>query len=175
MQLSSDTNAWTPLGAPFNIDATGAARVSSRGALQFGGTPTASIPTFSPGAGSYSTSQSVSISTTSGTVICYNTTGAPATNGTAGCTTGTLYSGPVTVSSTQTLYAVAGGTGFLDSSVGSASYTITTSTPSAPAPAIFALSPNGFKPLECTMPCTVTFTCAYCTAGTKAFGFVTVK
>jgi hypothetical protein len=88
------------------------------------GTPTASTPTFSPGAGSYTSGQSVTISATTGGVICWNTTGSPATNGTTGCTTGTLYSGAISVSATETLYAVAGGTGYLDSSVGSAAYTL---------------------------------------------------
>jgi hypothetical protein len=60
-------------------------------------------------------------------VICYNTTGSPATNGTTGCTTGTLYSGAVSVSTSETLYAVSGGTGYTDSLVGSATYTISAS------------------------------------------------
>lgn len=92
----------------------------------------AATPTFSPVAGTYAGTQSVTISTTSGTVICYNTTGSPATNGTTGCTTGTLYTTPVSVSSSETLFAVAGGTGFVDSSVGSAAYVIT--APQAAAP-----------------------------------------
>jgi len=87
--------------------------------------PQASTPTFSPVAGTYSTLQSVTITAASGGVICYNFTGSPATNGTTGCTTGTLYSSPVTIGVTETLYAVAGGTGYGDSAVGSAAYTLT--------------------------------------------------
>ena len=95
------------------------------GTYTIGGTGSASIPTFSPVAGTYSGTQSVTLSTaTSGAVICYNTTGSPATNGSTGCASGTLYTGPVTVPSSETLYAVAGGTGYNDSSVGSASYVI---------------------------------------------------
>lgn len=102
------------------------------GAYQFSGSPpVASTPTFSPVAGTYSGTQSVTISAATGGTICYNTSGAPATNGVSGCTTGTLYSGPVTVSSSQTLFAVAGGSGFTDSSVGSAVYVIN-SVPPAP-------------------------------------------
>jgi hypothetical protein len=86
--------------------------------------PHSGTPTFSPGAGSYGSTQSVTISATGGSVICYNTTGSPATNGTTGCTTGTLYSGAVSVSTSETLYAVSGGTGYTDSAVGSATYTI---------------------------------------------------
>jgi hypothetical protein len=92
--------------------------------LVSGGTPQASTPTFSPVAGTYTGSQSVAITTASGGVICYNTTGSPSTNGSTGCTTGTLYSGPVTVAASETLFAVAGGTGFTDSPVGSAAYVI---------------------------------------------------
>lgn len=88
------------------------------------GTPTASTPTFSPVAGTYTSTQSVTISATTGGVICWNTTGSPATDGSAGCTTGTLYTGAISVSTSETLYAVAGGTGYLDSSVGSAAYTL---------------------------------------------------
>jgi hypothetical protein len=85
----------------------------------------AATPTFSPVAGAYTGAQSVTLSTSSsGAIICYNTTGSPATNGTTGCNTGTIYSAPVTVSSSEILYAVAGGTGYSDGSVGSAAYTI---------------------------------------------------
>src|ERR1035437_5584832 len=94
-----------------------------------GGTPQASTPTFSAGSGSYGSTQTVTISASTGGVICYATSGTPATNGTTGCTTGTLYSTTVSVSSTETLYAVAGGTGYTDSAVGSAAYTISAGTP----------------------------------------------
>jgi Chitobiase/beta-hexosaminidase C-terminal domain/Legume lectin domain len=85
----------------------------------------AGIPTFSPPAGTYLGSQSVTLSSgSSGAVICYSTTGNPKTNGSNSCATGTLYTGPVTVSSSETLFAVAGGTGYNDSSVVSGSYVI---------------------------------------------------
>jgi hypothetical protein len=88
----------------------------------------AGIPTFSPAPGTYLGSQSVTLSSgSSGAVICYSTTGSPATNGSTSCATGTLYTGPVTVSSSETLYAVAGGTGYNDSPVVSGSYVIQTS------------------------------------------------
>jgi hypothetical protein len=86
--------------------------------------PQSGTPSFSPGTGTYTGTQSVTISATGGSVICYNTTGSPATNGSTGCTTGTLYTGAVSVSTSETLYAVSGGTGYTDSSVGSAVYTI---------------------------------------------------
>ena len=88
------------------------------------GTPAAANVTFSPAGGSYTSAQNVTLSTSAGSVICYNTTGNPATNGATGCTAGTHYAGPVSVSSSETLYAVAGGTGYTDSSVTTAAYTI---------------------------------------------------
>lgn len=112
----SSTNTWSVYYRPFQYP-------------YLSGTPTASTPTFSPGAGTYSNPQNVTISTTSGSVICWNTTGSPATNGSTGCAVGTLYTGPVTVSVSETLFAVAGGTGFLDSSVGSAAYVIAPAAP----------------------------------------------
>jgi len=76
-------------------------------------------PTFSPGAGSYSSTQTVSISTTtSGATIYYTTNGSTPTN------TSTLYSGPITVSATETLKAIATESGFFDSNVATAAYTI---------------------------------------------------
>ena len=85
----------------------------------------ASAPTFFPAAGTYTGSQNIAFSSTStGAVVCYNITGSPATDGAAGCTSGTLYSTPITVPSSETLYAVAGGAGYSDSPVISASYVI---------------------------------------------------
>jgi hypothetical protein len=100
---------------------------------------TASAPTFYFGAGTYNGNVPVTLTAAQDGVICYNTTGSPATDGTTGCTTGTKYTGPITVSSNETLYAVAGGTGFTDSTVGSAAYIINPfwdgSSPSGQAPA----------------------------------------
>jgi hypothetical protein len=102
-------------------------------------TPTASTPTFSPAAGTYSGSQNVALSTaTSGGGICYNTTGSPATNGSTGCASGTRYAGPVTVSSNETLYAVAGAAGYEASTMASSTYVIQppTATPPIFSPAV---------------------------------------
>jgi Chitobiase/beta-hexosaminidase C-terminal domain len=107
--------------------------------------PTAAAPTFSPVGGTYGSTQTVTLSTTSPVAfICYNTTGAPATNGFNGCTTGTLYTTPITVSSTETIYAVAGGPGYIDSSAASATYTIS----ATPAPYVY-LTPSGTATGSC--------------------------
>jgi glucose/arabinose dehydrogenase len=82
--------------------------------------PQVVAPTFSPGGGSYSSAQTVTISsTTSGASIRYTTDGSTPTS-----TTGTLYSGPVTISVTTTLKAIAFASGMTDSTVTSATYTI---------------------------------------------------
>jgi hypothetical protein len=106
-----------------------------------GGTTQAATPVCSPGSGTYSVTQSVTCTdSSSGAVICYTTNGTtPATNGSTGCTTGTLYSSAISIGSTLTLKAIAGGTSYTDSTV--ASYTLTFTTgPPAPATAIFATS-----------------------------------
>jgi hypothetical protein len=85
-------------------------------------TPTAT-PTFSPGSGNYSGTQSVTISdSTGGATIYYTTTGATPT------TSSTRYAGPISVSSSMTLQAIATATGHTQSAVGSATYTIQTPT-----------------------------------------------
>jgi hypothetical protein len=83
-------------------------------------TPTAASPTFSPVAGTYTSVQTVTISSaTSGTSIRYTTDGSTPSE-----TAGTLYSAPVTVGATETINAIAYGTGLADSAIGSAAYTI---------------------------------------------------
>jgi hypothetical protein len=82
-------------------------------------------PTFSPTAGTYSSAQTVAIGdTTSGATIYYTT------NGTTPTTSSSVYSGPIAVSATETLNAIAVATGSsgasTTSTVGTAAYTITT-------------------------------------------------
>lgn len=82
---------------------------------------TVNAPTFSPSAGTYSSAQSVAIrTTTTGALIRYTTNGANPTT-----SSGTLYSGPVTISATTTLRAIAY-TGSASSPVTSGTYTINT-------------------------------------------------
>ena len=84
------------------------------------GSAAVAAPTFNPDAGAYSSAQSITISsTTSGAAIRYTLDGSTPT-----ATTGTLYSGPVTISSTATLQAIAYESGMTDSSITSARYAI---------------------------------------------------
>ena len=81
---------------------------------------TVANPTFSPGAGTYSSAQSVTIgTTTSGASIRYTTDG---TNPTS--SSGNVYSSPVNIGSSLTLKAIAYKSGSTDSTVSSAAYTI---------------------------------------------------
>jgi hypothetical protein len=77
-------------------------------------------PTFNPAPGTYSSAQSVAItSATTGALIRYTTDGSTPTS-----STGTLYSAPVPVNSTMTLKAVAFKTGMDDSSIAGGTYAI---------------------------------------------------
>ncbi len=91
----------------------------------------AAAPTFSPTAGTFSTTQSVAIaSSTSGASIRYTTDGSTPTS-----TTGTLYSAPVAITVSTTLKAIAYRSGFNDSTVTSGVYTLKAVAP--------AFSPGG--------------------------------
>ena len=79
----------------------------------------AATPTFSPVGGTYGSSQSVTISTaTSGATIYYTT------NGSTPTTSSSVYSGAISVSSTETIKAIAVKSGYTSSEVATATYTI---------------------------------------------------
>jgi hypothetical protein len=89
--------------------------------------PAASTPTFSVASGTYSTVQTISISdATSGTTIYYTT------DGTTPTPSSTKFTGPITVSSTETIKAIASATGFSTSAVATATYTINLSAAATP-------------------------------------------
>ncbi|EKE20317.1 MAG: hypothetical protein ACD_8C00021G0002 [uncultured bacterium] len=80
-------------------------------------------PTTSPAAGTYSSAQSVTLSsTTDGDTIYYTTDGSTPTTSSA------LYSGAISISSTTTLKAIAVKSGMTDSTVMSSLFTISTGT-----------------------------------------------
>ena len=91
----------------------------------------AATPTFSPAAGAYASAQTVTISdTTTGATIYYTTDGTTPTASSA------KYTGVITVSSTETIKAIATATGYSNSAVASATYTITAAAPTLVAIAI---------------------------------------
>ena len=109
------------------------------------------MPTFSPAAGVYSGPQSVSISdATSGATIYYTTDGSTPT------TASPVYGGPITVTQTTTVKAMAAAVGMANSAVASATYTIRVATP--------ALSPGGG-----TYTSAVTVTLSDSTAGATIY------
>ena len=105
-----------------------------------GGTPpTLAPPTFSPGSGTYPVPQTVTISYPAGATACFgiNTTPSAPTAGTCGAG-GTTYTGPITVSNSETLNAIATEAGSTNSAVATATYII-----NLPAAATPAFSPAG--------------------------------
>ncbi len=86
------------------------------------GPPPAASPTLSPSPGSYTSTQSVTLSdTTPGAVIYYTTNGTTPTTSSAKFSPGT----PLQVSSTTTIEAIAVASGYGNSAVSSGTYTIT--------------------------------------------------
>ena len=86
--------------------------------------------TFNPASGNYTTAQSVTLSTaTTGASIRYTTDGS-----TPSSTIGTLYAGPIAVSATTTIKAIAYKNGMADSMLANATYTFPfrPRTPAAP-------------------------------------------
>ena len=112
---------------------------SAEGSAYFSFIPvTAATPTFNPPAGTYATTQSVAISTTTTTgspKIYYTTDGSTPTYPITGTTK--LYSSAISVSSDETVQAIVIATGLAESSVGSAAYLVGTQPvaviPNAPA------------------------------------------
>ena len=83
--------------------------------------PTAATPTFSPAAGTYTSVQNVTISsTTTGASIYYTTDGSTPDN------TKTQYTAPISVTTTTTIKAIAYATDYNPSAVATATYTINT-------------------------------------------------
>lgn len=83
----------------------------------------AATPTFSPAGGSYGSTQTVTINcSTSGSTIYYTTDGSTPT------TSSSVYSTALSISTTTTVKAIATASGYTQSAVGSATYTIGTVT-----------------------------------------------
>jgi len=102
--------------------ANGKVYVGSRFELSiFGLLSPAATPSFGLPAGTYSSTQSVSIADTSPGVTIYYTT-----NGSTPTASSTVYTGPISVSATTTIHAIAAGGAFTGSAVATATYTIQT-------------------------------------------------
>ncbi|MFV0344473.1 MAG: chitobiase/beta-hexosaminidase C-terminal domain-containing protein, partial [Anaerocolumna sp.] len=101
-----------------------------------GSTQTAAAPTFSPAGGTFTTAQTVTLSTTTAGAAIYYTT-----DGTEPTKTSATYNTPIKVDKTTTIKAKTIGTGYYDSTTVSATYTINT----APIETVETptISPNG--------------------------------
>jgi len=139
---------------------------------------TVATPTFTPAAGTYTSVQSVAISSaTAGAVIYYTT------DGSTPSTSSTVYASAISVGATETIQAIAVAPGYTNSTVASAAYTVNivpsftiavnpaSLTVSSGAPGTFNLTvtpQNGFNSA-------VTFACSGMPAGaTCAFNPATV-
>lgn len=98
---------------------------------------TAAAPTFSPVPGSFTSAQTVTITdTTPGAVVYYTTDGSVPSTGS------TKYSGPITVSGTETINAIAVASGYTSSSIATAAYNISLPTAATPS---FSVSPGTYN------------------------------
>lgn len=96
---------------------------------------TAAAPTISPSGGTFSTTQSVTLSSATSTAQIYYTL-----DGSTPSKSSTLYTGPITISTDTTLNAIATATGYLQSSVSSATFNFSNQTPGptfSPAPGTY--------------------------------------
>jgi len=118
---------------------------------------TAAPPTFSPVAGAYTTTQQVEISDTAAGAKIYFTV-----DGSVPTTSSTHYSGPIEVTKTATVQAIAAAPGFSNSPVSSAAYTI------RPPAAKVTVSPT-FSPAAGAYATAQQVTISDATAGAKIY------
>ncbi|MFC5863732.1 chitobiase/beta-hexosaminidase C-terminal domain-containing protein [Acidicapsa dinghuensis] len=118
--------------------------------------PVVATPTFSPGTGTYSSAQSVTISdATAGATIYYTT------NGTGPTTSSTIYTSPIAVSATETIKAIAVEKGLATSTEGQVTYTISVPPPVVATPT--------FSPGTGTYTSTQSVTISDATAGATIY------
>ena len=137
--------------------------------------PMAQTPTFSPTAGAVTSGTTVTISSaTSGATICNSTTStAPASNGAGTCTAGTT-GASVVVTSAETIQALASKSGFADSFIASAAYTLLVPyvSPIFRSSCSNAVSSGNTTAVSCTLtPTAGDFAFVMCTNGNSSGGF----
>lgn len=133
----SDTNASRDSAGPANkfsipVVTNGKVYVAANGEVDVYGLmnteATAAAPVITPNGGTFSTSQSVTMSTTTSSASIYYTL-----DGSTPTTASTQYTGPITISSNTTVKAIAAASGFLQSSVTTATFTFNNTQCPAPS------------------------------------------
>ncbi|MFB3815423.1 MAG: chitobiase/beta-hexosaminidase C-terminal domain-containing protein [Terriglobales bacterium] len=133
---STPTTSSTPYTGPITISRTTTLKAIAAGGIYKPGAVTvriyrivASTPTFSPSSGTFTTAQSVSLAdSTPGVTIYYTTDGSTPT------TSSTPYTGPITVSTTTTIKAIAAGNSYGPSAVATGVFNIVAAAPTFSPP-----------------------------------------
>jgi hypothetical protein len=99
---------------------------SSAASATYTMTPPAAAPTFTPAAGTYASAQTVTLASATPSAVVYYTT-----NGTAPTASSTKYTAAIKVSATQTIKAIAVASGYANSAVATAAYTLKTAAAGA--------------------------------------------
>jgi len=129
----SDTNPSRDAGGPANkfsipIVTNGKVYVTAHGEVDvyglFNGESSAAAPVITPNGGTFATSQSVQMSSSTGSASIFYTI-----DGSTPTPTSTQYTAPITVSTDTTINAIASAPGFLQSSITSATFTFTNQVP----------------------------------------------
>jgi hypothetical protein len=129
----SDTNATRDTAGPANkfsvpVVTNGKVYVAAHGEVDvyglLNGEPTAASPVISPDGGSFSTSQTVTLSSATPSASIFYTL-----DGSTPTPASTENTGPLTISTDTTIKAIASAPGYLQSSLSSAVFTFTTQTP----------------------------------------------
>jgi hypothetical protein len=129
----SDTNASRDAAGPANkfsvpIVTNGKVYVPAHGEVDvyglFNGEPNAAAPTITPDGGTFASTTSVTLATTTTDASIYYTL-----NGTAPTPASTLYTGPITLTTDTTLNAMASAPGYIQSGASTATFTFSDQTP----------------------------------------------
>jgi len=143
----SDSNATRDAAGPANrysipIVTNGKVYVAAKGEIDvyglLNGQQTAATPVISPDGGTFSSDQSVTLSSTTASASIYYTL-----DDSTPTTSSPLYNGAITISKNTTVKAIASAPGYLQSAVSSATFTFTTQTPTptfTPAPGTYPLA-----------------------------------
>ena len=124
VQQFTDTNNYVTSGQPGFSLGNSSAIAGTQTALFAAGANQSATPTFNPAAGTYTGTQTVTITSATGGTIYYTTDGTTPTHSSSSIASGST----ISVSSSKTVKAIASVANNLDSATGSAAYTINPSS-----------------------------------------------